>query len=385
MSECECVHEGRSVCHHVTEGVRSRVQVNEESVLTYCVAKQWLLEHMPEFDKSFLPPSVSVHGASMFDDNIVFALMADQANHFASTLSYILPYATFHEARTNWRPLLFAKFFALVENATSTHEAMAILASPPWSSSQAPAFTAWTEHQWPSYPLKTPTKDTYSVRWSSSTSPPVTGVFDFAAYGYGSCTAWSTLLTYVARAVGIPARQVGTPCWNTGEFAGLATNNPNVSSCWQGGKGNDVGGKYLNNHNWVEYWSSEESKWVFINDPPQTTDENQGLCGNFSDVTGCDYNALTGCSDAKSGPALASRDHEIFSVTWSLSGEEGSFPQQGGDVIDVRNLRLSSGEEVSPLVWSPRLVSPLGEPLRNVGLRVVNRTDFYRCKQPGGH
>ena len=36
-------------------------------------AKAWLIDHMPEWDKHFLPPSVSVTGASMFDDNIAFA------------------------------------------------------------------------------------------------------------------------------------------------------------------------------------------------------------------------------------------------------------------------------------------------------------------------
>lgn len=58
---------------------------------------------------------------------------------------------------------------------------------------------------------------------------------------------------------------------------------------------------------------------------------------------------------------------------------EGEYPGlDGGPVVDVKDLRLSNGEAVSPLVWSPYLTSPLGEPLRNTGLRVVNRTHF--CK-----
>ena len=31
--------------------------------LRFCSAKQWLLEHMPSFDRYFLPPSVTVRGA----------------------------------------------------------------------------------------------------------------------------------------------------------------------------------------------------------------------------------------------------------------------------------------------------------------------------------
>ena len=127
------------------------------------------------------------------------------------------------------------------------------------------------------------------MQWSSSTSPPIISPLDFVAYGYGSCTAWSTLLTYVARAVGIPARQVGTPCWNSGPFAGLATANANVSQCWHGGDATTSGGLFLYNHNWVEYWSDTKQDWVFINVPTQNSIPDQGLC-SFSSSTGCDYN-----------------------------------------------------------------------------------------------
>ena len=137
----------------------------------------------------------------------------------------------------------------------------------------------------------------YHLRWSSSTSPPVLSPWDFAAYGYGSCTAFATLhvsslaprvegpfphrvaphsphkpdhtawsqlsseqvvyapsrdyaadlymhthslisawcwrQAYAARAIGIPARVAGAPCWNNGDFAGLASNNSKVIQCWQ--------------------------------------------------------------------------------------------------------------------------------------------------------
>ena len=62
----------------------------------------------------------------MFDDTIVFSLMALNASAWITNipldvkLTYILPYASYHEARSNWRPLFFAKFYELVANATTT-------------------------------------------------------------------------------------------------------------------------------------------------------------------------------------------------------------------------------------------------------------------------
>ena len=122
MADCRCEH-ARSSSPATGGRYISRCadgqgrDAHDADTLTYCGAKQWLLDHMPEFDKGFMPPSVAVDGASMFDDNIVFALMAYNASSFMRKLplalvhSYVLPYADFHEARVNWRPLLFAKFF----------------------------------------------------------------------------------------------------------------------------------------------------------------------------------------------------------------------------------------------------------------------------------
>ena len=138
--------------------------------VTFCTAKQWLLDHMPEFDKHYLPPSVTVKGASMFDDNIAFSLMAMNASAWTSNipvdvrLAYILPYASYHEARSNWRPLFFAKFFSLVENAATVEQAMNLLASPSWEPTTAPSFTNWTAYVWDDYPKINPLA--YHVQWS---------------------------------------------------------------------------------------------------------------------------------------------------------------------------------------------------------------------------
>ena len=232
---------------------RATVRSGERS-LTYCVSKAWLLEHMPEFDLNFLPGAVAVNATSMLEDVIAFALMADRAAPWsdsvplATKLAYILPYGGYHESRQNWRPLFFAKFFALVANATSVDEALSRLIAPN-------AFLEWTSHYWPDSPQQAGGRNSYTIKWSSSTAPPVVSPLEFVAYGYGSCSAWATFITYVARSLGIPARQAGTPCWNSVfegvDFRGLARRNPNVSDCWSGSSAAlGHGGGYLNNHNW---------------------------------------------------------------------------------------------------------------------------------------
>ena len=72
----------------------------------------------------------------MFDDNIAFALMADKAAKWSDNLplskklTFILPYATFHESRVNWRPLMFSKFFGPASEAQNTTAAVNIGAPP---------------------------------------------------------------------------------------------------------------------------------------------------------------------------------------------------------------------------------------------------------------
>ena len=126
MAGCRCRPEG--CADH-----GAPVQWRQASALSFCTAKSWLLEHMPEFDLHYLPGSVTVNATSMLDDTIAFALMADRAASFSSTVplplkySYILPFGSYHESRQNWRPLFFAKYFSLVQNATTVDEALGAL------------------------------------------------------------------------------------------------------------------------------------------------------------------------------------------------------------------------------------------------------------------
>ena len=143
----------------------------------------------------------------------------------------------------------------------------------------------------------------------------------------GSIEHWdahlAALHVYAARAVGIPARVVGAPCWNGGEFAGLARDNQNVSKCWHGGVGNTTGGGFLDNHNWLEFWDDVEKRWVTSNDPGTGVGNMCG--GDVGSPHGCGWNNVSGCSGAHHLSA-AMRDHEIISVTWEHADDSGTIP-----------------------------------------------------------
>ena len=94
----------------------------------------------------------------------------------AMKLAYVLPYAAYHESRQNWRPLLFAKYFGLVANASSVEEALGRLLAPN-------VFLQWSQHYWPSSPRQAPEAGDYRIKWSSSTAPPVVSPLDFVAWG----------------------------------------------------------------------------------------------------------------------------------------------------------------------------------------------------------
>ena len=130
-----------------------------------------------------------------------------------------------------------------------------------------------------------------------------------------------------------------------------------------------------------KHWKTQKQtafsqKWETANDPGATISH---LCDDVGGPHGCGWSNVSGCRDANSHLSLAMRDHEIVSVTWEHPTDDGS--NESGPIIDVGRWKLSSGEAVSPLVWSPSLASPLGQPLARSQLRVINRTLAYRCQE----
>ena len=61
--ECKALPGGTAACRSAGQTVDWREAVRVSTVgapLTWCLARAWLLESMPEFDKRFLPPSITV-------------------------------------------------------------------------------------------------------------------------------------------------------------------------------------------------------------------------------------------------------------------------------------------------------------------------------------
>ena len=67
-------------------------------------------------------------------------------------------------------------------------------------------------------------------------------------------------------------------------------------------------------------------------------------------------------------------------VTWASDGDVDAAWDEKDQIIDAASLKLSDGTDASPLVWANQLRNALGQPLKSTGLRIINRTETYRCK-----
>merc|ERR1712070_68164 len=109
----------------------------------------------------------------MLEDNIAFALMALNASSLepkppvALQLAYVLPYANFHEARTNWRPIFFAKLFQNADGLSSTNAVLGRLLN-------RSLYLNWTAQSWADEPASGASDGSahYELQWASSTNPP---------------------------------------------------------------------------------------------------------------------------------------------------------------------------------------------------------------------
>ena len=181
-----------------------------EKALTRCEEKyrtaiQFLVENMPQRDLQTL-------SADFLLTNTRLAYEARQSTPWARSvpeaifLNEVLPYASINERRDNWRADFRKRFAAHVSKATSTSEAAVILNR-----------TMFTE---------------VGVKYSTQRKKADQSPYESIEGGTASCTGLSVLLIDACRAVGVPARMVGTPLWS-----------------------NRSG-----NHSWVEIW---DNGWRF--------------------------------------------------------------------------------------------------------------------------
>jgi hypothetical protein len=170
-------------------------------------AVAFLIANMPENDLKTL-------GKDYLLSNVKYAYLAREATPWGRAIPRelffedVLPYASINERRDDWRKDFYDRFLPIVRDCPSPEEAVKR--------------------------LNVEVFKTFNVSYHATKRPkPDQSPYESIQAGFASCTGLSILLIDAARAVGIPARMVGTPRW---------TDNSG-------------------NHSWVEIWDRE---WKFI-------------------------------------------------------------------------------------------------------------------------
>lgn len=170
-------------------------------------AARFLVAHMPDKDRESL-------SADYLWENLDYSFKARAEFPWAKTvpedifLNDVLPYAVFDEKRDPWRSDFYAKASAIVKEAeakTATDAAQA---------------------------LNKKMFNLLNVHYNTGRKRPNQSAKESIEQGRATCTGLAIILVEACRAVGIPARAVGTPMWT-----------------------NDRG-----NHTWAEIWDGE---WHF--------------------------------------------------------------------------------------------------------------------------
>ena len=209
-------------------------------------AARFLVEHMPAIDREALT-------ADFLTNNLDLAFEARGKFPWAKEvpeeifLNDVLPYAVFDETREPWRTDFLEKAQPIVKDAKTASEA-----------AQA---------------LNREFFKLINVHYNTGRKAPNQSPKESMASGRATCTGLSIILIDACRAVGIPARAVGTPLW-----------------------ANERG-----NHTWVEIW---DGGWHFTG-----ADEYDAMGLNRGWFTG----------DAAQAKAEVPR-HAIYATSWKNEG-----------------------------------------------------------------
>ncbi len=212
-------------------------------------AARFLVENMPPADKETLT-------AAFLGENLDLAFKARKTFPWAKAvpneifLNDVLPYAVFDEPRDPWRADFLEKAAPLVKDAQTASEAAQIL--------NRDLFKLINTH--------------YNTGRKRTNQSPKESIDQ----GKATCTGLSIILVDACRAIGIPARAVGTPMWH-----------------------DDSG-----NHTWVEIW---DGGWHFTG-----SDEY--------DEKGLDRGWFTGNAAKADGTDPL---HAIYATSWK--SDDGFF------------------------------------------------------------
>jgi hypothetical protein len=209
-------------------------------------AARFLVESMSSKDKESLTADFLTSNIDLsFDAREEFPWAKNVPNEIF--LNDVLPYAVFDETRDPWRADFLNRARPLVKDAKTASDAAQI--------------------------LKREFFKLVNVHYHTGRKAPNQSPKESMESGRATCTGLSIILTNACRAVGIPARAVGTPMWSNGR----------------------------GNHTWVEIW---DNGWQFLG-----ADEY--------DVKGLNRGWFTGdASLAKADIPL----NAIYATSWKKAG-----------------------------------------------------------------
>lgn len=150
-------------------------------------ALEYLITHMPTADRDTMP-------LDLLKENMEYAFMAYDKYPWTKALpkeifyTDVLPYYVVDEVRDSWRRELYKLFAPLVDTCTTMYSALCAV------NSNIPRITGVE----------------YNTRREKTNQSPRESM----RQGMASCTGLSILLVDAYRAVGIPARFVGTASWH---------------------------------------------------------------------------------------------------------------------------------------------------------------------------
>lgn len=150
-------------------------------------ALAYLIKYMPAADRDTMP-------LNLLRENVTYALKAYHKYPWAQSLpdsvflTDVLPYHVVDEVRDSWRREMYEMFAPVVDTCTTLYSAICAV------NSRIPALTG-VEYN--------------TLREKTNQSPR-----ESMRQGMASCTGLSILLVDAYRAVGIPARFVGTASWH---------------------------------------------------------------------------------------------------------------------------------------------------------------------------
>jgi hypothetical protein len=186
----------------------------------YKVGMEFLIRNMPEQDTKSL-------SADFLLENVRLAYQAWKTSKWQAEvpeevfLNNVLPYCVVNEARDPWRKEFMERFAPLIKDCKTPGEAAAVLNGEIFGIVQ--------------------------VKYSTKRPKPDQSPAESMKAGLASCSGLSILLIDACRALGVPARFVGTPLWADGS----------------------------GNHSWVEVW--DQGDWYFTGACEATgKDLNQG-------------------------------------------------------------------------------------------------------------